>query len=170
MVKYCVSPHSLGSDVLWQICRRRREEVQPPTFFVWCYTISTLSQILKCPFFRWKSRPPKSTNIFLYKIAFKIINLYNSCSFTKLWAYCEIYICKRLTKCNQAGLPNKVKMQYVHFRLHSNCCLLPWKIPEEFSRRSISLLRAASTSGSNNLTLSHGPSRSDACLTTGGRW
>ncbi len=33
--------------------------------------------------------------------------------------------------------PNKVKMQYMHFRLHSNYFLVPWKIPEEISRRLI---------------------------------
>ena len=33
--------------------------------------------------------------------------------------------------------PHKVKMQYVHFRLHVNYFLLPWKIPEEVSRRSM---------------------------------
>ncbi len=32
-------------------------------------------------------------------------------------------------------LPHKVKKQYVHFTLHAHYCLLPWKIPEEISRR-----------------------------------
>ena len=33
-----------------------------------------------------------------------------------------------------SNLPHKVKTQYVHFRLHTNYFLLPWKIPEEISR------------------------------------
>ncbi len=34
-------------------------------------------------------------------------------------------------------LPHKVKMQYVHFRIHTNYFLLPWKITEEISRQSV---------------------------------
>ncbi len=39
--------------------------------------------------------------------------------------------------CSRHGfedLSHKVKTQYVHFRLHTNYFLLPWKIPEEISR------------------------------------
>ena len=35
------------------------------------------------------------------------------------------------------SLPHQVKMQYLHFRFHANYFLLPWKIPEEISRRSL---------------------------------
>ena len=45
-----------------------------------------------------------------------------------------------LQKCHQpyqVTWYDKVKMQYVHFRLHVNCFLLPWKIPEEISRQSM---------------------------------
>ena len=31
-------------------------------------------------------------------------------------------------------LPHKVKVQYMHFRSHTEYFLLPWKIPEEISR------------------------------------
>ena len=34
-------------------------------------------------------------------------------------------------------LPHKVKMQYLHFRSHSEYFLLSWKIPQVMSRRSI---------------------------------
>ena len=34
-------------------------------------------------------------------------------------------------------LPHKVKMQYVHFRSYTKYFLLPWKIREESSRRSL---------------------------------
>ncbi len=37
----------------------------------------------------------------------------------------------------EAVLPHKVKMQYLHFRLHTEYFLLSWKIPEVISRRSI---------------------------------
>ncbi len=33
--------------------------------------------------------------------------------------------------------PIKWKMQYLHFRFHTNYFLLPWKIPEQISRRSM---------------------------------
>ncbi len=35
------------------------------------------------------------------------------------------------------SLPPKVKMQYVHFRSHTEYFLLSWIIPEEISRRSM---------------------------------
>ncbi len=38
---------------------------------------------------------------------------------------------------NPLLLPPQVKMQYLHFRSHANYFLLPWKIPEEISRRSM---------------------------------
>ncbi len=38
---------------------------------------------------------------------------------------------------SQLILPHKVKMQFVHVRLHASYFLLPWKIPEEISRRSM---------------------------------
>ena len=34
-------------------------------------------------------------------------------------------------------LPDKVKMQYLHFRFYANFFLLPWKIPEEICRQSV---------------------------------
>ena len=34
-------------------------------------------------------------------------------------------------------LPYTVKTQYVHFRSHAEYFLLPWKIPDEISRRSV---------------------------------
>ena len=33
--------------------------------------------------------------------------------------------------------PNTVKMQYVHLRSHTGYYFLPWKIPEQISRRSM---------------------------------
>ncbi len=35
--------------------------------------------------------------------------------------------------------PHKVKRHYVHFRLHINYFILPWKICEEIKRRSVTL-------------------------------
>ncbi len=35
------------------------------------------------------------------------------------------------------NLPHKVKMQYLHFRSHTDYFLLSWKIPEVISRRSV---------------------------------
>ncbi len=36
--------------------------------------------------------------------------------------------------CKLPAPQSKVKMQYVHFRLHPNYFLLPWKIPKDISR------------------------------------
>ena len=44
-----------------------------------------------------------------------------------------LYINKMLMICS--FLSRKVKTQYLHFRLHANYFLLPWKIPAEISRR-----------------------------------
>ncbi len=38
------------------------------------------------------------------------------------------------------ALPHKSKMKYVHFRLHANYFLLPWKIPEEISAQTTNAL------------------------------
>ncbi len=35
------------------------------------------------------------------------------------------------------NLPHQVKTQYLHFRFYANYFLLPWKISEEISRRSM---------------------------------
>ena len=38
---------------------------------------------------------------------------------------------------NNSSLPLQVKTQYLHFRFHANWFLLPWKISEKISRRSM---------------------------------
>ena len=46
-------------------------------------------------------------------------------------------VSRKLGRVQVHKLPHKVKMEYVHFTLHINYFLLPYKFPEEISRQSV---------------------------------
>ena len=48
-------------------------------------------------------------------------------------------------------LPHQVKTQYLHFRFHANYFILPWKIPEEISRRSMLFHNSKAVSTISNI-------------------
>ena len=54
-----------------------------------------------------------------------------------LFYFCFVLFCFQVYQHNLATiLLHKVKSQYVHFNLHTKYFLLPWKFPNEISRRS----------------------------------
>ena len=54
---------------------------------------------------------------------------------TYLMEYCNSNIILLLYM--SVDLPHTVKMQYVHFRSHTDYFVLPWKIPEEIGCQSV---------------------------------
>ena len=91
-----------------------------------------------CLYFAGRAFLGKTTYLELDPIAMKglfsiiciILTDYHECSMTNK---------KKSSNYMKCNLPHKVKVYYVHLRLHVPYFCLPWKISEEISRRSVIL-------------------------------